>query len=197
MARRPAVEQVQLKYVNTDLATFTGAEAVRRMRSDRLADAVRDAELRRGPGSNAQRRFRHQAGHVRAARASRDGLLPRGYSGVAGAAEEPLPGIVPLESRWASSSSAAADAPVECRVGGPRGGPAGPRGHQPVGDSLARLHRLGPTRLLASQRRLLMSPASRTSRTGPTANTSISVRGSGIQMFQPGINFYTGSELNY
>ena len=106
------VEQVQLKYVNTELATFVGAEAVRRMGPDRLADAVRHAELRRRAAtgratatSPPSRRRRAVPARVSTA------CLAAPSAAWRARAEEPLPSIVPLESRLGLRLHRAADAP--------------------------------------------------------------------------------------
>ena len=93
------VEQVSLKYVNTDLATLCGAEAYVECDVGRWLTPF--ATLKYVEGRDLTR-----DGHFATRRATpfvpseRVGGLPRGsFSGVAGPAVEPLPGIPPLESR--------------------------------------------------------------------------------------------------
>jgi outer membrane receptor protein involved in Fe transport len=104
------VEQEQLKFVNTDLATFVGGELYGEWDAARWltpfasltyvagTDRTRNGDFATRQSSPGQPSFRNPS-------------KPRGwYSGVDGNAEEPLPSIVPLESRlgfrWHEASSA-------------------------------------------------------------------------------------------
>ena len=93
------VEQVSLKYVNTDLATFVGAELYTEYDwncwlTPFATLSYVDGLDRTRNGDFATRRAFPFSPSVRV-----DGL-PRGFfSGVAGADAEPLPGVPPLESR--------------------------------------------------------------------------------------------------
>jgi outer membrane receptor protein involved in Fe transport len=94
-----AVEQVNLKYVNTDLATLAGGEAFAQYDFNRWItpfatiryvdgrDLTRDGDFATKPagaGTSSVRTYGKSRGY---------------YSGVSGAGEEPLPSILPLESR--------------------------------------------------------------------------------------------------
>jgi outer membrane receptor protein involved in Fe transport len=93
------IEQEQLKFVNTDRATFVGGELLGEYDwGDWLTPF---AMLSYTAGTDRTRNgdfATHQASP--GSPSTQVGGLPRGaFSGIAGAAQEPLPGIVPLESR--------------------------------------------------------------------------------------------------
>ena len=192
------VEQVSLKYVNTDLATLAGFEMLgeydlhpcwtpfANVKYVEGTDWTRNgsfATKRNSPGSPSQRV---------------DGL-PRGYfSGIPGPAVEPLPSILPLESRL-----------------GIRLHPADPKPRWTVELS---------ARVVAAQDRvaasLMESPtpgftvydlrgywrpkdrwllvAGVENFTNKLYREHLDFRSpDGISMFQPGVNFYLGTELTY
>jgi iron complex outermembrane receptor protein len=109
------VEQVQLKYVNTDLATLTGAELYGEvdatawltpfatLRMVQGVDRTRDGDFATRPVAD---------GGVTVIPSERTAGLPRGfYSGIDGASEEPLPSIMPLEARLGLRFHEASDDP--------------------------------------------------------------------------------------
>jgi outer membrane receptor protein involved in Fe transport len=192
-------EQVQLRFVNTDLATRLGGELFAEYDWDdhltcfgtltytQATDRSRNGDFATRPASGLGPSARVTG-------------LPRGdFSGVAGAAEEPLPGIIPLESRLGVRLHPTAENP-------------------PWGIELS-------ARLVASQTRVAASLLE----TASPGFTVWDARGfwkptdhwlcvagvenftdrqyrehldfrsltSAIQMFQPGVSFYFGSELSY
>jgi outer membrane receptor protein involved in Fe transport len=93
------VEQVSLKFVNTDLATFVGGDAFCECDWTNWCTAFAtvhyvDGRDRTRNGDFATRRATAGQPSVRV-----PGLARGYFSGVAGAADEPLPSISPLESR--------------------------------------------------------------------------------------------------
>ncbi|NUQ64558.1 MAG: TonB-dependent receptor [Pirellulales bacterium] len=192
------VEQVNLKYVNTDLATLNGVELYGAY--DLNPHLTPFATLRYVEGKDRTRNGDF------ATRPNRPGQpseqvpgLPRGsFSGIAGGDEEPLPGILPLESRL-----------------GVRFHPHGDRPHWAVEIS---------ARVVDDQERVAASLLE----TPTPGFTTYDLRGywrpndrwlfvsgvenftdklyrehldfrsaSGISVYQPGVNFYFGSELSF
>ena len=192
------VEQVSLQYVNTDLATLAGAEA-------HFEFDLNDRVTPFATMSYVEGRDHDRNGSFATQRATpgvpkqKVPSLPRGhFSGVAGADKEPLPAIVPLDSR------------VGVRLH--------PAGEQPEwGLELS-------ARIIDNQDRVAVSLLESSS----PGFTTWNLRGfwhaterlqlvggvenftdknfrehldfrspSGTRVFQPGVNFYFGSELNY
>jgi outer membrane receptor protein involved in Fe transport len=192
------VEQVQLKYVNTDLATFTGVEAYGEC--DLTGWLTPFATLSYVEGRD-QTRNGHFAtkGAVPGSPSTIDPALPRGaYSGVAGSPQEPLPGIAPLESRL-----------------GFRVHPAAERTPWSV-ELAARLvtqqDRVAPSLLESPSpgftlwdlrgywrpRPRLLLVAGVENFTNRAYREHLDFRSpNGLQMFQPGRNLYTGCEWSY
>jgi outer membrane receptor protein involved in Fe transport len=192
-----AVVQESLKYVNTELATLAGFEMLgeydvhpwwtpfANVKYVEGTDRTRNgdfATIRAEPGVPS----------------TRDPTKPRGYySGVAGAAVEPLPSILPLESRL------------------------GIRLHAP--DEKRRWTVEFSARVVAAQDRVAVSlletptpgftvydlrgywrPNDRWLLVGGVENLTnknyrehLDFRSADFVMFQPGVNFYFGSELTY
>ena len=105
------VQQVNLKYVNTDRATFWGAEANAEydwtpMLTPFATIAYVQGEDETRTGTFATRQATAMVPSEQVAG------LPRGFfSGLGGGASEPLPGILPLESRLGLRWHAAGDDP--------------------------------------------------------------------------------------
>ena len=93
------VEQVNIRYVNTDLATFVGGEAY--LEYDYNDWLTPFATLTYVEGTDRSRNGNFATRQATPGAPSiRDSSLPRGgFSGVAGNDTEPLPGISPLEAR--------------------------------------------------------------------------------------------------
>jgi outer membrane receptor protein involved in Fe transport len=192
------VEQVNLKYVNTDLATLIGAELFAEYDwSDQLTpfatmsyvegrDHTRNgdfATLEASPGQPSERVYG----------------LPRGFfSGVTGADEEPLPSIVPLESRLGIRYHQAAEQPrweieFQARV---------VAAQDRVATSLLESPTAGFTtydlrgRWRASDHLLLLAGVENLA--DKQYREHLDFRSpSGLSVFQPGISFYSGMELTY
>lgn len=192
------VEQVNLQFVNTDLATLQGGEAFAECNLLRWLTPFATVQYVEGTdhtrnGDHATQRATGGIASVKVAG------LPRGFfSGVAGGAEEPLPGILPLQSR------------------------VGIRIHEPVDQPGWLIEFSG--RIVDNQDRvaasLLESPtpgftvwdvrgkwqakegvlliAGAENLGDRTFREHLDFRApNGIQMFQPGANFYVGTELVY
>lgn len=192
------VEQVNLKYVNTDLATLIGAELFAEYDwTDQLTpfatmsyvegrDHTRNgdfATLEASPGQPSERVYG----------------LPRGFfSGVTGADEEPLPSIVPLESRLGIRYHQAAEQPrweieFQARV---------VAAQDRVATSLLESPTAGFTtydlrgRWRASDHLLLLAGVENLA--DKQYREHLDFRSpSGLSVFQPGISFYSGMELTY
>jgi outer membrane receptor protein involved in Fe transport len=192
------IEQVRLKYVNTDLATFLGAELYGECDWNDWLTPFATVSYIEGRDRTRNGDFATwSSGPGRPS--SRWPGLPRGaFSGVSGSEEEPLPGISPLESRL------------------------GFRLHQPVqsprwsAELSARLvdrqDRVASSLLetptpgftvwdlrsywRATDRLLLIAGVENF--TDRNYREHLDFRSpSGIQMFQPGISSYFGGELTY
>jgi outer membrane receptor protein involved in Fe transport len=192
------VEQVQLRYVNTDLATLLGGEAYAEF--DVNAWLTPFATL-----SYVEGRDRTRNGDFATKPASpgspseRVPGLPRGYySGITGAAEEPLPSIVPLESRLGLQIHEPVSAPrwsleLSARL---------VERQDRVATSLLETRTPGFTvwdlrsYWQATDQFLLVAGVENF--TDRNYREHLNFRSqSGIQVFQPGINFYFGGQWLY
>jgi iron complex outermembrane recepter protein len=192
------VEQVQLKYVNTDLATFVGGELSGEYDwSDWLMPF---ANLSYVDGRDRTRNGTFATSQAEPGQPSqRWPGLPRGaFSGISGGEQEPLPGISPLESRLGFRLH-------QCG--------ASPRWSVELSARLANRQDRVATSLLesttpgftvwdlrsywrATDRWLLIAGVENF--TDRNYREHLDFRSqSGIQMYQPGINFYFGSEVTY
>lgn len=192
------VEQTNLKYVNTDLATLSGAELF--MEYDWTPRLTPYATLSYVEGRDHTRNGDFATLENSSVQASeRVYGLPRGsFSGVAGSAEEPLPSIVPLESRLGLRLHPPGRQPrweleFQARV---------VAGQQRVATSLLESPTSGFTtfdlrgRWQASQSLLLLAGVENLA--DKQYREHLDFRSpSGISVFQPGISFYTGAELKY
>jgi iron complex outermembrane receptor protein len=192
------VEQVSLQYVNTDLATLAGAEAHLELDlSDRLTPfaTLSYIEGRDHDRNGSFATQRAQPGQPKQKVAG----LPRGhFSGVDGGAKEPLPAIVPLESRVGVRWHPAGEQP-------PWGLELSARiidNQNRVATSLLESASPGFTTWnlrgfwAATQKLSLVAGVENF--TDKNFREHLDFRSpSGIRVFQPGINFYFGSELNY
>lgn len=196
------VEQVNLKYVNTDLATLAGAESY--LEYDAASWITPFATLRYVEGRDQTRNGNFatipvQPGDPDATPSYRDyGSVRGATSGVAGASEEPLPGILPLESRlglrfhepaprarWAVELSARVVAAQDR-----------------VATSLLEAPSTGFTvwdvrgYWRATQRMLLVAGVENFTDKNYREHLDFRSPG-GVSVFQPGINVYSGAELVY
>jgi len=191
-------EQVNLKYVNTKLATLVGAELFAEYDLNPWITPFAtlqylDGRDRTRNGEYATRQYEAGSPSVRV-----PGLARGHYSGIPGADAEPLPGISPLESRL------------------------GVRVHQPsplpkwaielcarvvdnqdrVATSLLETPTAGFTvwdlRGYWRARQNLLLLAGVENFTDKNYREHLDFRSpSGISVYQPGVNFYVGSELTY
>ncbi len=194
-----SVVQEQLKYVNTDLATFVGGEAwgeydlSPQLTSFATVSYV-DGRDRTRNGDFATKQASPGNPSVQVAG------LPRGsFSGVGGTAEEPLPSILPLESRAGLRIHAVEDASrwgaeLTARM---------VHGQDRVATSLLETPTAGFTtwdlRGYWRPKDALLVVAgveNFTNRTYREHLDFISQNGL-VQVFRPGVNFYTGCELKY
>ena len=191
-------EQIQLKYVNTDLAVLAGFEFYSEYD---LTDWLTPfATLRFVDGRDLTRNGKFATRPAGAGSASErvDGL-PRGaFSGVAGASSEPLPGIYPLDSRLGLRLSPICvhrDWGVELsvRIVGDQNRVATSLLEQPTpGFSAWDLR----TYWRPTERLLVLAGVENF--TDRQYQEHLDFRSpSGISVYQPGINFYCGSELKY
>jgi iron complex outermembrane receptor protein len=192
------VEQVNLQYVNTDLATLTGAELYAEYD---LSNALTPfATLRYVDGRDRDRTgdFATRPVSPGSPKQKVPGLARGFFSGIPGAAEEPLPGILPLETRlgirlhqpcprprwWIELSARAVD------------------NQDRVATSLLETPTPGFTvwdlRGLWQVTDRLLCVAGVENFTDRTFREHLDFRSpNGIQVFQPGVSFYFGSELRY
>ena len=93
-------EQVQLKFVNTELATLVGAEFNLSMKLGRTSTTYAAVSYISGRDHTRNGNFATRRASLLFRPSVQVPGLPRGYfSDVPGAAEEPLPGVLPLDSR--------------------------------------------------------------------------------------------------
>jgi outer membrane receptor protein involved in Fe transport len=95
------IEQVRLKYVNTDLATLTGTELLAEYRWTDMLTPFANLQYVRGQDQTRNGRFATRPAGP-GVPSDREYGKPRGANngfGFVGAAKEPLPQIVPLQSR--------------------------------------------------------------------------------------------------
>jgi iron complex outermembrane recepter protein len=193
-------EQVNLKYVNTNLATFTGVEMLADYRwTDGLTpfgtlQYVRAQDLTRN-GDFATR----QASFVRPS--TRDYTRNRGAFGGAptNAAEEPLPQISPLQSKLGIRLHSPDPIPwwaieIYARVVGPQNRVAvslheSPTAGFAVGDIRAYLR--------PSDSWIVVGGIENFTDRNYREHLDFRSEGRGLTVFQPGINFYSGVELRY
>ncbi len=98
----PAVDpqQVSLKYVNTDLATLAGFEGFVEFDVTNWATLFANLQYVEGQDRTRNGNFATEINGGGGNPSTRDPTKPRGFfSGVAGASSEPLPSILPLETR--------------------------------------------------------------------------------------------------
>ncbi|MDZ4782625.1 MAG: TonB-dependent receptor [Planctomycetia bacterium] len=192
------VEQVSLKYVNTDLATLTGAELF--MEYDWTSRWTPFATLSYVEGRDHTRNGDFATREASSGQSSERvyGLERGAFSGVAGSDEEPLPSIVPLESRLGLRFHQASDQPrweleFQARV---------VAAQNRVATSLLESPTAGFTtydlrgRWRATDQLLLLAGVENLA--DKQYREHLDFRSpSGISVFQPGISFYSGVELNY
>lgn len=193
-----AIEQINLKYVNTDLATLAGVEAYLEANRDSWISPF--ATLKYTDGRDQKRRgeFATTEGMSGAASMQVDGL-PRGaFSGIAGADAEPLPGIPPLESRIGIRLSDGTDASaweveISARLVDSQDRVASSLLESPTPrfttfDLRGQWRPRDQVQFVAGVENL----TDRTYREHFDLQTQ-----NGISVFQPGVNFYFGTQLTY
>ena len=192
------VEQVSLQFVNTDLATLAGAEAHLELDlTDRLTPFATFSYIE-GRDHDRNGSFATQRAEPGQPKQKVEGL-PRGFfSGVDGDDKEPLPAIVPLESRVGVRFHPAGEQP-------PWGLELSARiidNQDRVATSLLESASPGFTtwnlRGFWNATDRLQLVAGVENFTDKNFREHLDFRSpSGIRVFQPGVNFYFGSELNY
>lgn len=192
------IEQENLKYVNTDLATLTGAELIAEY--DWKPQWTPFATLSYIEGRDQTRNGEFATEEANGDQASRRVYgLPRGFfSGIPGAPAEPLPSIVPLESRLGLRYHQAAPQPrweleFTARV---------VAAQNRVATSLLEQTTPGFTtydlrgRWQARDQLLLLAGVENF--TNKQYREHLDFRSpSGRSVYQPGISFYSGVELTY
>ena len=199
-----AIEQTNLKYVNTDLATFAGADAYAQYEfndsiTSFLSVTYVDARDRTRNGQFATRPVQPGVPSFRVYG------LPRGFfSGVPGTAQENLPGIYPFQSRiglrWHAAldrSSAQAKPPwmveIAARVVASQN-----RVATSLDESTTSGFTVWELRGYWQATKKLMLLAGIENFTNLNYREHLDYRSpDGISMFQPGINGYFGGELKY
>jgi outer membrane receptor protein involved in Fe transport len=193
-----AVPQVQLKYVNTDLATFAGTELYSECD---LTDWLTPF----GTLSYVEGRDRTRNGDFATAPAapgvpsSRVLGLPRGAnSGIAGGDEEPLPGISPLESRLGVRLHPAGDLSQWCIELAARLVARQDRVATSLLETPTPAFTVWDVRGYWRPRERLLLVAGIENFTDQNYREHLDFRAAnGIQVFQPGANLYTGCEWIY
>jgi outer membrane receptor protein involved in Fe transport len=192
------VEQEQLKYVNTDWALLTGFELQGEYQANDWLSPF--GTLRYVEGRDLTRNGDFATTQaVGKTPSTRVYGLPRGFfSGIAGGAEEPLPGIVPLESRLGLRVHQAAATPrwgteLAVRV---------VDGQYRIATSLLELPTPGfavwDFRSYWRPNDTWLLVAGVENFGNRTYREHLDFRNqSGIGVYQPGVSFYFGSELTY
>jgi iron complex outermembrane recepter protein len=193
------VQQVQLKFVNTDLATFVGAELWAEW--DLTPRLTPFATLSYVEGTD---RTRNGSFATRASSPGnpslRDLNLDRGaYSGIVGAESEPLPSILPLESRLGIRFHEAAESPRWSIEWTARVVAAQRR----VANSLLEVPSSGFTVCdvrgywRVSDRLLATAGIENFTNANYREHLNFTSQDRLVQVFQPGLNAYVGAELTY
>jgi outer membrane receptor protein involved in Fe transport len=193
------VEQVQLKFVTTDLATFAGAEAIGEW--DCRPWLTPFATLSYVAGTD---RTRNGDAATRKAEpgspSNRIAGLPRGaFSGIPGDAEEPLPGIVPLESRLGLRFHEPAETPrwsveLAARI---------VDAQRRIAASLLEVPSAGFTvwdvrgYWRATDRLLVLAGIENFTDKNYREHLNFTSQNGLVQVFQPGLNGYLGARLEY
>lgn len=199
------IQQTNLKYVNTDLATFAGAEAYLEFEWNDLFTPFAtltyvDARDRTRNGQFATKPVDPDLGEP----SERVYGLPRGFfSGVSGAAQEPLPQIYPLQSRIGVRYHSAQTPDVQ--VPSPWAIELSARvvaGQDRIAVSLDETSTAGFTvwdlRGYWQPRKSLLLIGGIENFTNLNYLEHLDYRSpDGISMFQPGINGYVAAELKY
>lgn len=94
------VEQVQLKFVNTDLATFAGAEGILQWECRTWLTPFATLSYVEGTDQTRTGDFATRRAEPGSPSERISGFSRGAFSGISGDAEEPLPSIVPLEGRF-------------------------------------------------------------------------------------------------
>jgi outer membrane receptor protein involved in Fe transport len=192
------VQQVNLKYVNTDLATLSGAEAHGEYRLNDWLTPFATLSYVAGRDHTRNGDFATEPS-APGTPSTRWPTLDRGaFSGISGGDEEPLPSIPPLEARLGFRLHESGDAPgwsveLSARMVDRQ---------DRVATSLLETPTPGFTvwdlrsYWRASDRMLLIAGVENL--TDRDYREHLDYRSAtGLQMYQPGINFYTGVDLNY
>lgn len=196
----PAVnpQQVSLKYVNTDLATLAGVESF--LEFDATDSMTLFATLSYVEGQDRTRNgdFATQINGGAGNPSTRDSTKPRGFfSGVAGASSEPLPNILPLESRLGvrvKPQTARWSAELSARI---------VDNQDRVAASLLETPTPGYTvcdlrgTWQATRSCLLTAGVENFTNRNFREHLDFRSPSGGFRVLQPGVNFYFGSELKY
>lgn len=193
------IQQIEYKFVNTDLATFWGAELA--AECDLTPRLTPFATVRYVAGTDRSRNgFFATMPSSPGNPSGRDPNLDRGaYSGIVGADREPLPSILPLESRLGIRFHQAAASPrwgieLTARV---------VDAQRRVAESLLELPTPGFTvydvrgywRL--TDRLLTTAGIENFANKNYREHLDFSSQDGTVQVFQPGLNAYVSAELSY
>jgi len=191
--------QVQLKYVNTELAVFRGIES--RSEIDVTKGVIAFANLKYVEGEDRTRN-----GDFATAPASfgtpsfQDPAFPRGaFGGIAGNAIEPLPGILPLEARLGLRFEEPVESPAWGIEVSARLVDRQDRVAVSLLESPTTGFATGDLRGYWRPREGLYLAAGLENFTNTRYREHLDFRSlnQAIQILQPGANFYTSAEINY
>lgn len=193
------VEQVQLKFVNTDLATFVGAEGILQWECHTWLTPFATLSYVAGTDQTRNGGFATRRAEP-GSPSERIGGLSRGaFSGVAGNADEPLPGIVPLESRFGLRFHEPAEAPrwsieLAARAVAAQGRVAASLLEVPsAGFTVWDLR--GYWRI--TEHLLALAGIENLTDKNYREHLNFTSQNALIQVFQPGLNAYVGARLEY
>ena len=195
-----APQQISLKYVNTDLATLAGFDGFFEFDVTNWATAFVTVSYVEGQDRTRNGHFATQINGGAGNPSTRDPTKPRGfYSGVTGPSSEPLPSILPLESRLGvrvrpPSQSARWSAELSARVVDAQNRVATSLLETPTsGFTLWDLR--GTWR--ATNSCLVIAGVENFTNKNFREHLDFRSRNGGFRVLQPGANFYLGSEIRY
>jgi iron complex outermembrane receptor protein len=196
-----AVQQVNLKYVNTDLATLKGVEMLGSYQLTDMLTPFANLQYVRGQDETRNGRFATLPPD-KINSSERVYGQPRGiFSGVPGAAKEPLPQIIPLQSRIGIRLHEASFNPrwtveIAARLVGPQNRVARSLLEQPTAGFA-----VGDLRAYWQPNNLWTILAGIENFTDRNYREHLDFRHQpgavGLNMFQPGLNAYTGVQRVY
>jgi outer membrane receptor protein involved in Fe transport len=198
---RGGIEQINLKYVNTDLATLTGTELLTSYRWTDMLTPFANMQYVAGEDQTRNGHFATREA-TKTLPSLRVSGLPRGFfSGVQGAAKEPLPQIIPLQSRLGLQIHEAGLNPrwtleIAARLVGPQNRVAVSLLEQPTAGFV-----VGDIRAYWQPTMLWTILAGIENFTDRNYREHLDFRhqpkAPGLNMFQPGINAYVGIQRTF